>query len=390
MAKFNFTKRSIEALKCPGKRVVYSDTKVKELKLRHEPSDEKLFYFKKKDRMHGNVDFKIGSYPQTTIEQARLKASESSNQLANGIDPRVEKQDRYTTSDLWNDYLEQHLKIHATPKSIADASGYFNLHIKPKFGNKDIKLITSVNTRKFFSSLFKEKGYAPHNKVLNVFKAMMNKAVEWKLIKESPITTKKVTETKRERFLLPEEMPAFFKALAEEPREWFKDYVYLSLLTGARQRNVLSMKWKDISFDMANWHIPMTKNGESLNVPLVPEAMELLKNKKREGEYVFQSTTSKYGYYIGVDRPWKELLGRAGLSDLKLHDLRRSLGSWQANLGTSLNIIGKSLGHKNVSTTAIYARLQTDPVRQSIEKATSAMLEAGEQKVKGKVVNIKN
>jgi len=52
MAKFNFTKRSIEALKCPGKRVVYSDTKVKELKLRHEPSDEKLFYFKKKDRTH--------------------------------------------------------------------------------------------------------------------------------------------------------------------------------------------------------------------------------------------------------------------------------------------------------------------------------------------------
>jgi integrase len=58
-----------------------------------------------------------------------------------------------------------------------------------------------------------------------------------------------------------------------------------------------------------------------------------------------------------------------------MHDLRRTLGSWQALGGSSLQIIGKSLGHKSMQSTEIYARLTTDPVRESVEKATQAMVE---------------
>jgi len=65
------------------------------------------------------------------------------------------------------------------------------------------------------------------------------------------------------------------------------------------------------------------------------------------------------------------------LHDLRLHDLRRTLGSWQAATGASLPIIGKSLGHKSLAATQIYARLNLDPVRASINKATDAMLTAG-------------
>lgn len=62
--------------------------------------------------------------------------------------------------------------------------------------------------------------------------------------------------------------------------------------------------------------------------------------------------------------------------DYRLHDLRRTLGSWQAAGGASLLIIGKSLGHRSESATRIYARLATDPVRESVEKATVAMIAA--------------
>ena len=75
--------------------------------------------------------------------------------------------------------------------------------------------------------------------------------------------------------------------------------------------------------------------------------------------------------------PWARLLKRAGLQDRRLHDLRRSLGSWQAIGGSSLSVIGKSLGHTSLSATAIYARLSFDPVRESVERATAAMLAAG-------------
>lgn len=67
----------------------------------------------------------------------------------------------------------------------------------------------------------------------------------------------------------------------------------------------------------------------------------------------------------------------ARMRDLRIHDLRRTLGSWQAASGSSLPVIGRSLGHKQVQTTAIYARLSLEPVRESVERAASAMLIAG-------------
>ncbi|MNI69468.1 Phage integrase family protein [compost metagenome] len=78
------------------------------------------------------------------------------------------------------------------------------------------------------------------------------------------------------------------------------------------------------------------------------------------------------------------------MTDLRIHDLRRTLGSWQAKTGASLAIIGKSLNHKTHQATAIYARLDLDPVRQSVETATQAMLEAAGIKQTAPVVLISN
>ena len=69
-------------------------------------------------------------------------------------------------------------------------------------------------------------------------------------------------------------------------------------------------------------------------------------------------------------------ISKVRIADVRIHDLRRTLGSWQARTGASLSIIGKSLSHKSVHTTAIYARLDLDPVRESMARATSAMLVA--------------
>ena len=78
----------------------------------------------------------------------------------------------------------------------------------------------------------------------------------------------------------------------------------------------------------------------------------------------------------------------AGLQDVRIHDLRRTLGSWQARNGASLLLIGKSLGHKTPQATAIYARLDLDPVRASVSAAASAMLAAGGKKPAAEVIDI--
>ena len=58
-----------------------------------------------------------------------------------------------------------------------------------------------------------------------------------------------------------------------------------------------------------------------------------------------------------------------------MHDVRRTFGSYQAITGSSLQIIGKSLGHRSQDATQVYAHLYMDPVRASVERATAAMLE---------------
>lgn len=171
-----------------------------------------------------------------------------------------------------------------------------------------------------------------------------------------------------------------------------RDYILASLLTGARRTNVLEMRWDQINLERREWLIPKTKNGESQRLPLISAMLTLLENRKVEvngSEWVFPGHGST-GHLTNPDKTWKRVLSRAGIDDARgtwLHDLRRSMGSWQANTGASLAIIGKSLNHKNVNTTAIYARLAMDPVRESMEKAASAMFEAGGVK-KDNIVNM--
>jgi len=187
-------------------------------------------------------------------------------------------------------------------------------------------------------------------------------------------------EVSRERFLQPDELKNFFQAVADEKNETIRDYILISLLTGARRSNVLSMQWGEISFERAEWRIPETKNGTSHTLPITTQAMQILKQRKelKDSNFVF-SGTGKSGHLVEPKKGWIRIKDRAGIKDLRLHDLRRSLGSWQAITGASLTIIGKTLAHMDVSTTAIYARLNNDPVREAMETATRAMMNAGKQ-----------
>lgn len=123
--------------------------------------------------------------------------------------------------------------------------------------------------------------------------------------------------------------------------------------------------------------MPETKNGEPLRVYLIDSVIDLLKKRLElygRGEWVFEGTGAT-GHLMEPKMGWKRILERAGIKDLRLHDLRRTLGSWQAATGANSYMIGRSLGHKSIQSTAVYARLNLDPVRDSVEKATQAMLQ---------------
>ena len=93
--------------------------------------------------------------------------------------------------------------------------------------------------------------------------------------------------------------------------------------------------------------------------------------------YVFPGQNGA-GHLHNMKRAWDRIRTKAGIQDVRFHDLRRTVGSWLAGSGESLSLIGKVLNHRDVSTTAIYARLNLDPVRQALERQATKMLKAGE------------
>ena len=180
-------------------------------------------------------------------------------------------------------------------------------------------------------------------------------------------------------FFQKDELDALFKALHDERTSIdIRDFVRIALYTGARRTNVLSMQWKDINFDFKLWLIPAdhSKNSEPMIIPLLPEVVTVLQERKKPGgsKYVFPGKGAT-GHLVEPKKGWKGLLKRAGLDEsFKIHDLRRTMGSWQAITGSSTKIIGASLGHKSDQATSVYARLNIDPVRESMERAISKML----------------
>jgi integrase len=193
----------------------------------------------------------------------------------------------------------------------------------------------------------------------------------------------KFRERSRDRWLTPDELKRFFAAL-DDPRTPtdLRDYAIMSLFTGARRSNVLSMKWTDVDLTLQTWTIPAdeSKNSEAMAIPLVAQAMEILERRRKTASsiYVFPSETSKTGHYVTPTKAWSSLLKRADLQGVRLHDLRRTLGSHMAADGTSLHLIGKALGHKHTSTTQVYARVDLDPVRSAMERAAATMESARE------------
>lgn len=321
----------------------------------------------------------IGRYPDISISDARAIVAEKVLEIKRGIDvAAMARKKRYeepfdTTFQRWLEFAKLHKRSWVTDRQ------RYDLHIKKRFGNIRVSEIDRESIKHWFHGLTQKVKPATANRILAIIKTVYNQELP-----DSPNPTKGIkmfTEESRERFLRPEELRAFFTALDDQVTpEYLKDYVLLSLYTGARKSNVLSMQWVDVDFDLLTWTIRPTdsKNKSSMTIPIVDEVLEILQRRKKSLKSLFVlpsvgRSKSKTGHMVDPRLAWADLLKRANLDNLRLHDLRRTLGSYQTITGASGTIVGKTLGHKSPSSTAVYARLNLDPVRASMENAVSAM-----------------
>ncbi|MCB0713107.1 MAG: tyrosine-type recombinase/integrase [Ignavibacteriae bacterium] len=425
---FNFTINAITALPnaSTGKRDQYQDIKEKALRL--EVTDKGKKTFKVYRKMQGRpIRYTIGDFGDWTIENARKSAGKISADIALGVNPNSEKQkirQEMTFGTMFQEYMERYSKKHKRSWKYDERE--INRFVSHWF-NRKLSAITFNDVQRLHHQIGMNSGQTQANNLVRRVHAIYNKAIEWGWDGSNPAKgIKKFKEKSRERFLTPKELPFFFAALREEENETACDYILMSLYTGARKSNVLSMRWAEIDLEQSLWRIPETKNGEPLTIALSEEAVDVLLRRKKHSNSVWVFPSDKtHGHVADPTKAWKRILTNAtikfwyshthirplveqaqqkkstfphcrklystiadiaqkknvdlptGLMDIRIHDLRRTLGSFQAAAGANQYIIGKSLGHKSQQATAIYARLDLDPVRASVQAASTAIRNAG-------------
>ncbi len=426
--QINFTKKTVQELPnaASGKRDQYQDMRTKALRL--EVTDNGKKTYKVYRKMAGRpIRYTIGDIEDWSIENARAKAEEVSALISKGINPNIEKRrikEEITFGEMFADYMERYSKKHKRSWQYDERE--VNKFL-PHWFTRKLSSIHRDEVLRLHDKIASENGLYQANRLLERIRAIYNKAIEWGWQGSNPAQgIKKFKEKSRERFIKPSELPFFFEALEQEENETACDYILISLYTGARKSNVLSMRWTEIDFQQSEWRIPETKNGEPLTIALSKEAVDILKRrqKKTNQKWVFHSDKTD-GHLADPKKSWKRILTNAtikfwhahdhiapliaeaikqtnnvkydhalyaaietlakkkkielptGLMDIRIHDLRRTLGSFQAAAGANQYIIGKSLGHKSQQATAVYARLDLDPVRESVQLASSAIRSAG-------------
>ena len=273
---------------------------------------------------------------------------------------------------------ERHAKIHK--KSWQDDQRAINKYILPRWANHKVRNLRRSDVALMHHQVGRIYPYAA-NRLLEVISKMFELAKVWGFLDDGAINPARgiprFKEESRDRYITPEELPRLAEALDNEPNLYARFAIWLYLLTGLRKSELLNCQWDDIDWDGEEISIRDTKNGRPHYLPLSSPAMTLLRQLPRHvgNPHIFPGRESGQ-HIVNIDKAWRRIRRAADIEDVRLHDLRRTVGSWLAQSGNSLHLIGRVLNHRTPSTTQIYARFANDQVRDALEALGKNLLGA--------------
>jgi integrase len=248
-------------------------------------------------------------------------------------------------------------------------------HIIPAFGPMALNRVSKLDLLSLHERI---SITAPMeaNRVIELFKAIFERAREWDLVcGDNPARRfRKNRERSRARWLTREELLRLFAVLQNEDI-YTRSAIFLWLLTGVRKNELLQAEWCQVDIPGRRMILAETKNGEDRIVQLSGAAVGLLEELPKAGRFVFPSPVIPDQALTDFKKPWARVRRAAGLKDATIHDLRRTMGSHLAQAGYSLHIIGRILGHKSLTTTKIYARLQAEPLIAAVEAHSERLMQ---------------
>lgn len=390
----NLTEKTVLKLATNDRRTHHYDDEVRGFGVRVEPNGRKSFFWYAK--VNGEVCFKsLGEFPSVTVGEARTFAKKWSGIAASwkqsgyeGENPlRKKKFIKPTTPPFFGELVEAYIERHIRKETLHPVRAEYDVRLLVKNYLQDWSEnpIDKITVDAVLAAKNSCDGHYMQNSIVEFVRRVYNwsdqkgpngKLNFWKIAENPAKDVALNKREKRRRFLQAEELIRFHSELKKEKHKETRDILTLLLATGARKQNVYEMAWADVSFELLTWTIPMSKSGESYTVELTPAAIEVLERRRAERDddenFVFPAN-SRSGHVTDIKKRWGLFRKRAGIGDVRLHDLRRTKGSWAAISGESLQKIGGMLGHKSAGSTQIYAQLNQQTLRQT-SLASDAMM----------------
>ena len=352
------------ALTVEGKRKSFSVPGVASLYLRVSESGTKTWLLKYKV---GTVQRKytIGRYPELSLPVAKKEALRIRGSVSLGHDPQADrKEDRkaLTIRAIAAMYLEKHAKLRK--KTWKSDQRQLNRDVIPHCGN--MTKVTRHDIAKLIDKVAERGSPIASNRLLACVRSMFNWAIREGHIEVNPanMISRRGVEKSRERVLSDEEIRTFWYGIktAKPMSDPVRDLLRLALLTGQRIGEIA----RKPEVDNGVWILRQTKNSRTHRVPLAPMAAEIM--SKRRDSYSSHAAS----------RAWGRTRKQMGMSDARVHDLRRTMASQMAQLGVDRVVIGKCLNHISVDRTTITGAVYD---RYSYEKEKLAAFTLWEQRL---------
>lgn len=378
----HLTSAVVGKLPNPAERAEFvHDTKLTGFCISVSPLGRKSFWFY--GRVNGRPKrIKIGDWPKVTANNAREVCKGIAGDIAKGVDVAANRaKGRRTLGDLFTLYLNSHAKLkkRTWERDVVEFDRFY-----AGWKGKPISEIRRGMVSEKIAELVASNGKGAAHKARALLSKMFSIAVKHEWCEYNPVTgTDRPTFESRDRYLRPDEVGKFLAAVDELQRETTRDFIKLAIYTGARRSNLAEMEWSELDLERGLWTIPREKfkGKKSKVIPLIPDALDILRKRHDEraedNPWVFPGG-GKGGHIVEPKAAMDRVKTLSGITDLRFHDLRRSLGAWMNSGGTSTRLIQQALGHANIATTAAaYTPGDHEAIRAATAAAVANAMAAG-------------
>jgi integrase len=340
--------------------------------------------------------FRIGSWPEWSVTAARAEAKEIRQRVDRGEDPARERRDRReapTMADLVDRYELEHLA--RKPEQTRHDDSVMLGHILKYVGaDRRVADVHYGDIVALHRALTDSGRPVLANRVVSCASRLFSLSLKPMAGEDRPWRDQALgnpckgvarnPEQGRERFLSPAEIAAVVEGLDAYGRTPAADCIRLIMLTGCRPGEAMLATWEQFDAQPGFWIKPSshTKQRKEHRLPLSAPVLQLiadvrsLRGEINPNEFVFPGQIP--GQSLQQLRScWDAVCKHAGLSGVRIYDLRHTFAATGAGGGLSLPLIGRLLGHTQHRTTMRYAHLADDPLREAADKIASAISAAG-------------